>query len=371
MRINLQLFASTYSTTHEKTEQNTTGGSQSSTQGGSHSSTQGGSHSSTITNNAAGTVDKLTQQKYDEYKKGYQASQGVQDAKDYLQGIIDKKPGSFQSNYTDELARLYQQVTSGEKFSYDMNSDVLYQQYKDMYTRNGQKAMKDTLGQASALTGGYDSSYAQMAAQQTYNDYLGSLNDKVPELYEMAYDKYRDQQNDLYQQFTMASDMYGKDYDQYRDNVADWQADRDYASNMYQNERDFDYNDYENMLNFYQTEYWNQKHSVSESETNESYWSTSDESSWSNTTENNWSHTTGSATSSTNSNGGSSSGSGLGSSARVTTLKEAQEYASGAGMNVDFMTENEFLNSTAMRQWYSADKKGYQEYLNYTCGLGV
>lgn len=399
MKINLQLFASTYSTTHEKTEQNTTGGSHYETQGGSHSETHGGSHSttqggsssSTVTNNAAGAVDKVTQQKYDEYKKGYQESQSVQDAKKYLQSIIDKKPGSFQSDYTGELKRLYEQVTGGEKFSYDMNSDVLYQQYKDMYMKNGQKAMKDTLGQAAALTGGYDSSYAQMAAQQTYNDHLGSLNDKVPELYEMAYEKYRDQQSDLYQQFTMASDLYGKEYDQYRDDVEDWQTDREYASGMYQSERDFDYNDFQNMLNFYQTEYWNQKHSVSESETKESHWSKTDESSWSSTdesnwsstNESNWSHSTGTASSTTNSNGGSgssgSSGSGSssgssgsgGSTARVTTLDEAKKYAAGAGLSVDFLTENEFLTSTAMRQWYSRDKKGYQEYLNYTCGLGV
>lgn len=385
MRINLQLFASTYSNsiqkTEEKTEQNTSGGSHSSTTGGSTSNTTGGSTSNTKTNNAAGVVDAQTQKKYDEYKKGYQQSDSVLAAQKYLQQILDKKPGSFSSAYSDELQQLYAKVIGGEKFSYDMNEDLLYQQYKDMYMRNGQKAMKDTLGQASALTGGYNSSYAQTAAQQTYNDYLGGLNDKVPELYEKAYDRYQDEKDALYQQFSMASDLYGKDYTQYRDSMSDWQSDRDYASQMFENERNFDYSDFENMLNFYQNEYWNQKHSVSESETNESNWSRTDQSYWSETDESSWSHTSGTSSSTSNtstSSSGSGSGSGSsdsddssGSNARVTTLAEAKKYASGAGLNVDLLTYNEFITSTAMRQWYSRDEKGYQEYLNYTCGLGV
>lgn len=175
----------------------------------------------------------------------------------------------------------------------------------------------------------------------------------------------------------MASDMYGKDYTQYRDTVADWQSDRDYASNMYENERNFDYNDYQNMLDFWQNEYWNQKHSVSTSETDESYWSTTDESSWSNTNESNWSHTSGSATSSTNSNGGSGSSDGSGNNdstsgtGRVTTLKQAQVYAEQNNIAAELMTYNEFKENTAMREWFGSDQEAYIKYLNYTCGIGV
>ena len=42
--------------------------------------------------------------------------------------------------------------------------------------------MKDTMGQAAALTGGYGSSYAESSAQQQYDAYLQQLGDIVPEL---------------------------------------------------------------------------------------------------------------------------------------------------------------------------------------------
>ena len=71
-----------------------------------------------------------------------------------------------------------------------MNSDALYQQYRDLYTQQGQMAMMDTMGQAAAMTGGYGNSYAQTAGQQMYNQYLGKLNEVVPELYQQAYNRY-------------------------------------------------------------------------------------------------------------------------------------------------------------------------------------
>lgn len=375
MKLNLQLFASTYST--QKTEEKT----HSSTQGGSTSTTKGGSTSTTVTDNAAGKVDKLTEQKFNEYKQGYKPSQTVANAQKYLQDILNKKPGAFQSDYKAQLNSLYDQVTGREKFSYDMNTDLLYQQYKDMYTKAGQKAMQDTLGQASALTGGYDNSYAQMAAQQTYQDYLGSLNDKVPELYQMAYDRYQQEGDDLHQKFSMASDMYGKDYTQYRDNMADWQSDRNYAQGVYQDERNFDYSDFENMLNFYQQEYWNQRHAVSKSETNESHWSETNENNWSNTTETSSSTSTSNSHSSSGGSGGS--GYGTDSDAASETLvipddySESKAYSTALAhvkdnnMDVDLYTYNEFITSSAMRQWYSRDKKGYIDYLNFTLAKGV
>lgn len=362
MKINLQLFASTYST--QKTEEKT----QQSTQGGSTSTTKGGSTSTTVTNNAAGKVDKVTQQKFDEYKQGYKPSQTVANAQKYLQDILNKKPGAFQSDYKAQLDSLYDQVTGREKFSYDMNADVLYQQYKDMYTKSGQKAMQDTLGQATALTGGYDNSYAQTAAQQTYNDYLGSLNDKVPELYQMAYDRYQQEGDDLYQQFSMASDMYGKDYAQHRDNVADWQSDRDFATGIYQNERDFDYSDFENMLNFYQQEYWNQRHALSTSETNESHWSETNESNWSSST--GTSTSTSTSTSSSSSGGSGSGGSGGNlengtSGTYVTTYEEACAYLESVGEGTrNPMTKNEFLRRKSMTDMYGTGNEGYIKYLN-------
>ena len=88
-----------------------------------------------------------------------------------------------------------------EDFRYDLNADALYRQYKDRYMELGKAAMADTMGQAAALTGGYGSSYAQNVGQQAYNRYLQQLGDVVPELYQLAYDRYRDKGDRLYKTY--------------------------------------------------------------------------------------------------------------------------------------------------------------------------
>ena len=62
---------------------------------------------------------------------------------------------SFSGSYDDEIGRLYDRIINREGFRYDMNSDPLYMSYRDRYAREGRLAMKNTMGQAAALTGGY------------------------------------------------------------------------------------------------------------------------------------------------------------------------------------------------------------------------
>ena len=121
--------------------------------------------------------------------------------------------------YTDHYAK---------EFEYDLNSDALYQQYKDKYIQQGKMAMEDTIGQASAMTGGYGNSYAATVGNQAYQSYLGQLNDVVPELYQMAYDQYNQRGQDLLNQYSLAANEYERAYGMYSDDKA-------YA---YQNYRD-------------------------------------------------------------------------------------------------------------------------------------
>ena len=59
------------------------------------------------------------------------------------------------------------------------------------------------MGMASTLTGGYGNSYAQTAGQQTYNAYLQQLAGVMPELYGAAYDRYRAEGEDLYNEIVL------------------------------------------------------------------------------------------------------------------------------------------------------------------------
>lgn len=109
--------------------------------------------------------------------------------------------GDSQPNWQAKLNETLDKILNREKFSYDVNGDALYQQYKDLYTNQGKQAMMDTMGQASAMTGGYGNSYAQTVGQQTYQGYLQQLNDKVPELYQLALDQYNQEGQKLYDQY--------------------------------------------------------------------------------------------------------------------------------------------------------------------------
>lgn len=200
----------------------------------------------------AGLSDN-TKQQLGQLGQGYRPSESVNAAQQYLQNVISGKPGDYQSQYKGQLESLYNQVMNRDPFSFDLNGDALYNQYKDQYTQMGQQAMMDTMGQAATLTGGYGNSYAQTAGQQAYQQYLTQLNDIVPDLYKMAYDRYNQEGTDIQNKLSLTQGLEDSEYGKYRDTVADWNAERDHASDEYWNQYNADYSDYANMLNYWNT----------------------------------------------------------------------------------------------------------------------
>ena len=131
---------------------------------------------------------------------------------------------TYTSAWKDEQEETVRKLLNRESFSYDLNADALYRQYKDSYLRQGKQAMEDTVGKVSALTGGYGNSYAQTAGQQTYNGYLQQLGDKIPQLHAQALDRYNAEGSRLQNQLSVLMQQEGTDYDRYRDSVADEDA---------------------------------------------------------------------------------------------------------------------------------------------------
>ena len=186
-------------------------------------------------------VSETTANKLGQYSQGYQQSGAVQAAQDYLNGVLNSKPVA-----DAQLSTLYDKIMNREQFQYDLNGDALYQQYKDKYQNLGRQAMMDTMGNATALTGGYGSSYASTAGNQAYQQYLQNLNDIVPELYQNAYNRYQQEGTDMLQRYDMA-------YGQYRDALNDWNTERSYADSDYWNKYNTDYTNWQNMLNYWNT----------------------------------------------------------------------------------------------------------------------
>lgn len=174
----------------------------------------------------------------------YEESETVAQAQAALNAQLANKPGEYQSQWQSQLDDTIKKILNREEFSYDLNGDALYQQYKDKYIQQGKLAMADTMGQAAAMTGGYGNSYAQSVGQQAYQAQLENLNDIVPELYQMALDKYNREGEDLYNQYAMLGEQENLDYGRYRDSVADYLTERDYLAGRYDSERDYDYSKY-------------------------------------------------------------------------------------------------------------------------------
>ena len=133
----------------------------------------------------------------------------------------EKKKTGYQSAWQEQLTDTVGRILNREKFSYDVNADALYKQYKDRYTQQGRQAMMDTIGQAQAMTGGYGNSYAQTVGQQTYQGYMQGLTDKIPTLYQIALDKYTNEGNQLLNNASLMMQQDDIDYGRYRDQLAD------------------------------------------------------------------------------------------------------------------------------------------------------
>lgn len=188
-------------------------------------------------------------------KKEYQESDAVKQARTNLETAQAAKPAAYQSQWQQALDDTISKINNREKFNYDLNGDALYQQYKDRYVQQGKQAMMDTIGQTTALTGGYGNSYSQAAGQQAYQSYLQGLNDKVPELYQLALDRYTQEGTDLYNRYSMLNAQEGQDYDRYRDKVSDYNTDLNTAYNIYANERSNDYSKYTDDRSFDYNQY--------------------------------------------------------------------------------------------------------------------
>lgn len=125
-------------------------------------------------------------------------------------------------------------------FSYDVNGDALYQQYKDQYINQGRLAMMDTMGQAATMTGGYGNSYAATVGNQAYQGYLQKLNEVVPELYNMAYNMYQQEGEDLKYAYDVARDDYNTKYGEWSDKLGFLQSEQNRLDSNYYNEANLD-----------------------------------------------------------------------------------------------------------------------------------
>lgn len=181
---------------------------------------------------------------------------------------------TYNDKYAGISDKMLDDILNREDFSYDPLNDPLYQQYAAQYKREGDRAMRDTLAEAAASAGGMNT-YAITAAQQAANYYNSQLGDKIPELYQLAYQMYLDDKESMVQDLGLINQMSDSQYNRYRDTMTDWKDDRNFSYGMYQDalaqgnwQTQFDYNSMWDNKVFENENYWNNKNFVN----NNNHW---------------------------------------------------------------------------------------------------
>lgn len=174
-------------------------------------------------------------------KPQYEKSNAVINAENKLTSWETNKPSAYESLYAQDIDRILKSILNREEFDYKLSSDPLYEQYKELYMQNGKKAMMDTIGNASALTGGYGNSYAVTAGNQAYGEYLTQLNEIALELRDRAYDEYKDENSRLLDDITLLRSLDGDDYEKYLQQLQQYYDEGDYLLNKLSNMTDSEF----------------------------------------------------------------------------------------------------------------------------------
>lgn len=152
-----------------------------------------------------------------------------QQTKDYGGFTFDEVQPTYTNRYDDRIQAKLSTVENPAAFTYDAATDPLYQQYRKQYAREGQRATADALAAAAAASGGIPSSYAQTAAGQQANYYSAQMTDKIPELYQLAYQKYLNDYQMEQTGLAALQNAEANDYNKYRTELNQYNANRDFA----------------------------------------------------------------------------------------------------------------------------------------------
>lgn len=214
-------------------------------------------------------LDYATTNLYGSYLDGYSGQKNQQDALDmfnqYMQEWEKNNTRPTEPERDPRIEEMLNQILSRDSFSYDVMNDPLYQQYAQMYQREGDRAMRETLAEAAASAGGMNS-YAITAAQQANNYYNSQLNDKIPQLYQLAYDMYLKDKESQVQDLGLLQAMDDTQYNRYRNTMNDWYNDKSFAYGAYNDavqqgnwQTNFDYGSTWDNINYNTDNYWKNK----------------------------------------------------------------------------------------------------------------
>lgn len=149
----------------------------------------------------------------------------------------DTPAPDYSSRYDETIQNMIKDMLERPEFSYDPESDVVWKSYQKAYGREGDRATQNALGAAAAASGGMPSSYATTAAAQAGNYYAAQAADKIPELFDAAYNRYLNEFNMDASKIGIVQGQEQTDYNRYLDELGQWNTDRNFAYNQFAGDR--------------------------------------------------------------------------------------------------------------------------------------
>ena len=142
------------------------------------------------------------------------------------------------NTYADQLEAAVANL--GKPYQYDWNTDQLYQDYKQGYMTEAQKAKNNVIKAGKTLTGGSPDTYVDSVAQQQYSNYMADIGRLAPVFENLAYSQHMMENQDALKQAAMLADLSDTEYARYRDLIGDAQNNRKYEFNNYKYDSDYE-----------------------------------------------------------------------------------------------------------------------------------
>ena len=188
----------------------------------------------------------------------------------------NNKPGEYAGTWAGILSDKVSKYLNQDPYSYKSQNDASYQAAKDQYTKTGQQAMKDTMAQASALTGGYGNTYSQSVGQQQYNAQMDNLSQKAIEYEQQAYNRYVSDREQQLNTINALQNLDNTEYSRNRDAINDYNTFLNYLQNKYTTLKSVDDDTFNREYNIWQQQLGAQGTLLSTAQNNYQYENTND-----------------------------------------------------------------------------------------------
>lgn len=126
-------------------------------------------------------------------------------------------PSAYSSPYSAKIDSILNGLMDTKSFAYDPESDPVFQALKGQYGAAGDKALANTMSEASSMSGGRLNSWATTAGMQAKSGFDQQLMSQVPALADTAYNRHQGDINNREQLLNAIMNVDSADYSKFSD----------------------------------------------------------------------------------------------------------------------------------------------------------